>query len=374
MSLPPAGLPAATARELRADVGLRGAEVDFLGGERDWLAHSADGIWDPGLIESPRASRYRVWFGTDREPAHARAGYFSNERDSEARLHLGWADVLVPKSHRFGETGRAWYRRWPREWFDDDHLRVLGATELDRDAFVGQLQAALASEDLNDRTILLYVHGYNADFEGSVIRAAQLGFDLKVPGAMALFSWPSRGTTEGYNADEATVETSESRFINFVRLLAEEAGAERVHVIAHSMGNRLLARTAEAVRAAGVTLGQIILAAPDVDAQLFRHLAATYPLISTATTMYVSAKDRALGMSKFLHTYDRAGYTPPVTLVPGIDTVEVTDIDLTVIGHGYYAEAEPVLYDIRTCLDGQNDPGKRIRLQPSGDGHWVLVR
>ena len=37
---------------------------------------------------------------------------------------------------------------------------------------------------------LLYLHGYNTSFEEAAIRAAQIGFDLKVPGATAFFSWP----------------------------------------------------------------------------------------------------------------------------------------------------------------------------------------
>ena len=159
------------------------------------------------------------------------------------------------------------------------------------------------------------------------------------------------------------------------------AGQGIVHIIAHSMGNRGLARaiqriTISASRQAGIKFGQIILAAPDIEAGLFRDLARIYPEISTRTTMYVSARDRALGMSKWLQDSDRAGFTPPVMVVPLIDTVEVTNVDLTLLGHGYYAEAESVLYDIKELLEHNSPPERRIRLtaaaEAGGPAYWTI--
>ena len=88
-----------------------------------------------------------------------------------------------------------------------------------------------------------------------------------------------------------------------------------------------------------------------------------YPQLSERTTLYASAKDRALAMSKFLQDAARAGFTPPVTVVPGIDTVEVTDIDVTLLGHGYYGDAEAVLYDMSQLLTGNAEPATRPRLR-----------
>jgi len=121
----------------------------------------------------------------------------------------------------------------------------------------------------------------------------------------------------------------------------------------------------------------VILAAPDVDTQLFKNLASAYSLVSENTTMYVSRKDLAVRMSRFLHSYPRAGFTPPVTVVPNIDTIEVGNVDLTRIGHGYFAEAEPVLYDIKSIFEGNVHPHLRLRLSPTGTGvnaHWELRR
>jgi esterase/lipase superfamily enzyme len=94
--------------------------------------------------------------------------------------------------------------------------------------------------------------------------------------------------------------------------------------------------------------------------------------------MYVSARDRALKMSRFLQDSVRAGFTPPVTVLPQIDTVEVTNIDLTLLGHSYYAEAEGVLYDMQALLTSNTPPEQRARLESgenaAGGRYWIINR
>jgi esterase/lipase superfamily enzyme len=180
-----------------------------------------------------------------------------------------------------------------------------------RDAFWTALRGELARSDEDGQQTLVYLHGYNVPFDEAAVRAAQIGFDLKVPGAMAFFSWPSRGSLGAYAADEA----SEAAIADFLVRLAIDSGASRVHVIAHSMGSRGLLRAiqrimTQASATAGVRFGQMLLAAPDLDAGLFRDLAALYPKVSERTTLYVSARDRALEISHWLHQFDRVGYAP----------------------------------------------------------------
>jgi esterase/lipase superfamily enzyme len=157
-----------------------------------------------------------------------------------------------------------------------------------------------------------------------------------------------------------------------------------VHIIAHSMGNRGLARAFQRLETilaeTGITYGQIILAAPDIDVELFRQLASVYARVSERTTLYASARDRALGMSKRIQHSDRAGFFPPITIVPGIDTIEVSNIDVTRLdlGHGVYAESEALLYDIGQLLRDCSPPDRRQRLAQaaSSDGthYWTLRR
>ena len=341
--------------------------------ENGGARHSAD----PNL---PRV--YPVWYGTNRrrvDPSDPAAGYSGQRESNKNTVHYGKCLVAIPKSHRFGSIGSAWWKRWLT--LSDDRLRIVQREEIAGDLLWKELGRELTLVRPDERQALVYIHGYNVTFDEAAIRAAQIGFDLKVPGAMAFFSWPSRGAIKGYSADEASIEASESAITDFLVRFATESSATRVHVIAHSMGNRGLLRaiqriTAQATSNAGIRFGQVFLAAPDLDADLFRDLAPVYSKVSERTTLYISARDRALEASRWIHQAGRVGYAPPVTVVDGIDTVEVTGLDLSILGHGYFAEAHGVLYDMHHLLRQNTDPSSRLRLHtkhdPEGRPFWVV--
>src|SRR5262249_41139444 len=144
---------------------------------------------------------------------------FSDSRDQ--RLHYGNAIVYVPKSHRFSSVGSSWIRR--TVYLTDDRLRIEEVNPLDVKTFMKELNASLNKKVSGRRTALIYIHGYNVSFEEAVIRAAQIGFDLKVEGITALFSWPSKGSVSGYPADEASVESSEPSLEEFLTKFAFES-------------------------------------------------------------------------------------------------------------------------------------------------------
>jgi esterase/lipase superfamily enzyme len=190
-----------------------------------------------------------------------------------------------------------------------------------------------------------------------------------VDGETAFFSWASRGDVKAYVADGATIRASELHLQEFITTILDNPAAERIDILAHSMGNQALLGVMERIRqkkgtAAFNRIANIILAAPDVDIDEFRQLASVYPSVARRTTLYISSKDLALKSSGIVNDHPRAGFTPPVTIVPGIDTVEVSDIDLTVLGHGYFAEASAVLYDMFDLLKSNRGPEQRVRLAP----------
>lgn len=331
----------------------------------------------------PDGRVFELWFATNRERLDGKTlgDTFGTERDASGAVHHGTCSVEVPRSHTFGSTGTKWHRRWLRFRFRDDHLRLVELSCYEKaDEFFAALREEIGADDGGRRHACVYLHGYNVSFEEAAIRAAQIGFDLKIQ-PMSFFSWPSTGTVAGYFADQDRIEASENEIADFLVRMARDTGAEQVHLIAHSMGNRGLARalqriTARASGEAGVAFGQLILAAPDLSVDLFRDLAAVYPVVSRRTTLYASSRDRALALSSFLQDCDRAGFTPPVTVVDGIDTVEVSGLDLDVLGHGYYASAEPVLYDMLQLLQSGAEPAKRPRLRsvktPQKRVYWTI--
>ena len=322
---------------------------------------------------------YPVWFGTNRNPV---GEGFSGERHH--RTTLGRALVHVPEAHRFGETGAGFWRKLLRFDLRDDRLRLQTVERREREAFYAEINEAMKMARDTGETphALFFLHGYNVSFEEAAIRAAQLGVDLKVPGATAFFSWPSRGSVAAYPADEASIEASEPAITQFLMDFAADCGAEKVHVIAHSMGNRGLLRALQRIAANAqnrgrVKFGQIFLAAPDVDRDLFLDLARLYPEHAERTTLYASDADQAVHLSAKLHDAPRAGYFTPYTVAAGVDTVAVPDFDIDLLGHGYFAEASALLHDIHDLMRHGEPPAQRQRLIPAfcdDQSFWKLGR
>src|SRR6202453_1032191 len=190
----------------------------------------------------PQGVDYPVWFATNRKPAPG--GGFGGERGAETVR--GRVVVHVPNAHRFGETGSGF---WTRFWSGDDRLRVKEIAQRAQAEFYDEIHEIIqeARDNGDEPEALVFLHGYNVSFADAAIRAAQIGYDLKIPGATAFFSWPSRGDPIAYAADEASIEASERAIADF---LVEFRGKVRFH--------------------------QIILAAPDVDRDLFLDLAHLY--------------------------------------------------------------------------------------------------
>lgn len=341
--------------------------IKALGAERGLDPAAAEGLL------------YPVWFGTNRKPTQDGTGFTGERHD---RITRGRAEVFIPEAHRFGETGSSFWTKLKRFDLRDDTLKLQRVTPREHAAWLAEIQQALrdAKESGDAPHALFFLHGFNVTFEDAAIRAAQIGCDLRVPGATAFFSWPSRGSVAAYPADEATIEASERAITEFLVDFAANCGAEKVHLIAHSMGNRGLLRALQRIAARAETrgkvkFGQIFLAAPDVDRDLFLDLARLYPEHSERTTLYASDGDLPVHLSAKLHDAPRAGYFKPYTVTPGVDTIAVPDFDLDLLGHGYFAQAAALLHDMYDLMRLDTSPRQRQRLVAATEGDasfWKL--
>jgi len=331
---------------------------------------------------TPTAPLYPLWYGTNRKPIDFNdisKGY-SGDRDNF--LRYGSCQVAVPKSHKIGSTGSNWWQRL--KTLTDDRLKLdrSSLNLLDEAGFLASIKKALEERESNERSALVYIHGFNVSFEAAALRAAQIGFDLQVPGIMAFYSWPSKGNLMGYTADEATIDVSEKYITEFLLNLAQSNDVTKIHIIAHSMGNRGLLRSMQRVlnqvqSTSPISFGQIFLAAPDVDPDLFQQLAQAYLQLAERTTLYVSGKDKALATSGIIHDYPRVGYFPPIKVFEGIDTVEVSNVDLSWLGHGYFADTRDLLQDMHELLSDNTPPERRFGLRTIEVGakrYWIIGR
>jgi esterase/lipase superfamily enzyme len=319
-----------------------------------------------GAAAATGATVFPVWFGTNRTPAGDGFGGMRSKQTT-----FGVAMVSVPEAHRFGEVGSSWWTKLVRLDVRDDTLGVQRINRLTAAAFAADVAAAVQAGKTADGPprALVFIHGFNVSFAEAAVRAAQLGVDLGVPGATAFFSWPSRGSLTAYAADEATIEASEAAIADFLAEFGRASGAEQVDVVAHSMGNRGLLRAlqriaADATRRTRVRFGQIILAAPDVDRDLFLDLAHLYPEHCDRCTLYASNRDTAVHASAWVHWGARAGYFEPYTVTAGVDTIAVPDFNVDLLGHGYFATADRLLHDIWNLLHHPAPPERRQGLLP----------
>lgn len=336
----------------------------------------------PGPPPSEEFEVVEVFYGTDR---NRRAGEDDPRRvygGDRGELRLGTLEVSIPKDHRMGELESPRWWRLELRPDPEKHVVLLAVDELPRDAFARRLRERV--EATEDREAFVFVHGYNVDFDEAARRTAQIAYDIHHDLVPILFSWPSRGKVAAYLADGVNVEWSVPHLREFLGLVAERSGADEVHVIAHSMGNRALTRVLrdfEREGAAGAEVPrfeQVILVAPDIDAEVFRRdIAPALSPVGERVTLYASARDKALEMSQTFHRYPRAGdVSGGVVVVPGIDTIDATAVDTSLTGHSYFADGTSVLADLFYLLRLGLPPTERDGLEAAdagGEEYWRFV-
>ncbi|MCO4250624.1 alpha/beta hydrolase [Pseudarthrobacter raffinosi] len=315
---------------------------------------------------------HRIWYGTNRraqDPGNHRLG-FLNGNDSSDKLNYGECLVNIPKSHKIGTVGPSLIRRILKPSTKRERLtleEIIPHTK--RELFQSSVRLQFAENEPGSRSALVYIHGFNNSFASAAVRAAQLGYDLNFEGLTAFFSWPSRAkvSLRSYLADRNAAESAAQHLAVFIETLFEDTDLDKVNFVVHSMGNLVVARAIQILSTRSsphnIEFDVLILAAPDLEPNLFTQLAVSYPTISSHSVMYVSDADRALQASAFLQKGVRVGYAPPITVLPGIDTIEVSGLDQSFIGHDYYAESRPLLQDIKSLLDGNRDPKTREGLR-----------
>lgn len=303
---------------------------------------------------------------------------YGNERGD---VQVGTCEVSIPKYHETGVVERPSIFRLE---FNEDprkHVVLLDVQQETPDDFYAALKAKVASSPQDEAFV--FVHGYNVTFEDAARRTAQLAYDLKFEGAPIFFSWPSQGGLLQYAVDETNVAWAVPHVKDFLVSVARRSGASSIHLIAHSMGNRaltsaLLAVAAE-VKDEAPLFHEVVLTAPDIDADVFRRDIAPFLTRSARrVTLYASSNDEALALSKRLHGYARAGESGrQLVVVDGIDTIDVSNVDTSLVGHSYYGSNDTVLADLFYVLTDPRPAAQRRWLEavPLGQSvYWVFQR
>lgn len=325
--------------------------------------------WDRG------ASTWEVFFGTNRPTSDG----FSEDRmrfgngTTEAPT-FGRAEVFIPGRRRGVDPQReAESNGSDKSSNGGSRLDVVRAVPFDE--FLAGVQSQV--DRSRQRDVLLFVHGFNVDFDSSLIRTAQLALDMPFNGAVVAYSWPTQGGVFNYDSDEPINARSARPFREFlVRLREGLSDDARLHIVVHSMGNRIVLKGLSDLPPTRVTppVDNLALCAPDVGLSDYRQWTGAVAAKCRRVTLYASGSDSALIISKGKHAEQRAGDAHPPVVVEGIETVDCSGIDATsFLGHSYYSGNVDVLADLFMVLKRDLSAERRGHLKASkgrGGSYW----
>lgn len=313
-----------------------------------------------------------ILFATDRrvtgfcDPSN----FFSGHPDASPTeaMSYGACEVALPIERKIGTMASP--HIWKLEFKPDlrKHVVLLHVARTSREEFLAAASEISAESDANEA--LVFIHGFNVSFESAARRTAQIAHDLQFPGAAILYSWASLGRLDphAYAHDLDSIGVTIPRLVSFLADL-RNTGIKTIHVIAHSMGNQALTEALRRMETPSDTIPfrHIVLMAPDVNAIVFRDLAAAIRSKAERVTLYVSPRDKALSFSRWRSMYPRAGEV--IQVYPGIDTIDASDVDTSLLCHSYFAGSRSILGDMFILFKHGHPPEKRFGLQIcSSDG------
>lgn len=327
---------------------------------------------------TPNYALVRVFYGTNRAPV-AHSGPEGRFGTTPGPLSYGEVVVSVPKVHQLGVIERPglitglFFNPDPRKHFTIREIRALG-----RD----QLLAAVAAQAARAggpgrRLALVFVHGFNVAFDDAAFRTAQMSYDIGFRGAPLFYSWPSHSSLARYREDGQRIEASRPLIKRFLAEVIAGSKADRVIVVAHSMGSRgtvrALADLSRERPDLTARVAALILAAPDIQARAFRdEIAPSLRRMASATTLYASSEDKALHVSREVNGAYALGDTRAgITRFEGMDSIDATSAGTDFLGHSAYGDSPALLRDIAEIVAG-TPAARRPWLRRGADGAWVL--
>jgi len=222
----------------------------------------------------PDAAVMTVYYATNRVATPGSEEPYGGDPAPGNKTEYGLCHVSIPRDHRMGELEGP--SIWKLEFRPDvnKHIVIVGPPVVAGEAdFFGELKQKIANS--REKQALVFIHGFNTTFNNAARRTAQIAYDLGFDGVAAFYSWPSHGSLSplGFNEDGRNADLTVAQFKQFLADLSAKTQAKTIHLIAHSMGNRVLTRALSEMSLAGAKtkFRQVILMAPDVDAVLFQQ-------------------------------------------------------------------------------------------------------
>jgi len=347
---------------------------DFRWRYRDSLAEPVAVLkWDPEL-----ESRWHILFATNRTlSSDQSSGLTSVGNPYSNQLSYGECAVTLshlepdplpePDNKVLASVSKVIPAAWKQELAESkaELSDVEETRALQTPDFYSRLNDQISRS--RQRDLLIFVHGFNVSFEESVTRLAQVAKDLPFNGAVVAYSWPSQGGVGNYLRDGEIINESVEPFNNFLNDIQQHIPPDtKVNIVVHSMGNRLvlrgLKRFAKEHQSPIKPFQNVVFCAPDVGVNEFTDLVTHTMDLSKQTTLYRCLNDSALIASSKLNREERAGGSLSPVIIDGLDCVDCTVVDTSLLGHSYYGSNSDMLRDLFSIIKEN---------RPATDREWL---
>lgn len=240
------------------------------------------------------------------------------------------------------------------------------------------------------RDAYIYIHGYNVDFAYPTLASKELQHFLGYRGAFISYNWPATPNRFAYLRDLETAQATRRNLRGLIEYLSSETDVQRVHLIGYSAGSRLTFETVYQIALMSKTgesrarLGQVILIGSDLDRHYFTEAIADGLLNSVdQLSIYMSASDSALAMSRLLFGENRLGQFSEVTeetrdnaaklaAIDKLSLINVTNAEGAALGNGhwYFRSSPWASSDIFLTLLTGKPPAARGLERLEGEATW----
>jgi len=219
----------------------------------------------------------------------------------------------------------------------------------------GQLGDLIA--EVQERSVLVYIHGFRNTFEGAALDAAQLSDAVGFSGDTMIFSWPSKAGLFDYVSDRESAMWSRDAFERVLDAMMLSRSRGRVHLVAHSLGTMITLEGLRQIYArygdtAADKIGAVVFASPDLDIDVFTSSIERLGSLARKITIVTATNDRALALSRRIAGgITRVGAAEKAQLERlGLNVVDASD-SWGIINHDAFLTNGEVRNVIRRAID-----------------------
>ncbi|MCA9032159.1 MAG: alpha/beta hydrolase [Planctomycetaceae bacterium] len=352
----------------------------------------------PAIVErNDEGATWEVAYVTQRSFSESEGDYTGKENE----LHFGMTEVFLPRWRTRGSLS------FPTDEDPDPVGKIIrsGDRGLHPDDFYEHILRRV--EAAKEKDVLIFVHGYNVDFHEAICRIAQMAEDMPFEGVIVAFDWNSQANTLGYYQDKINTGRTHPAFAEVLAELRDRLPEDaRLHVLAHSMGNRYTLNALELLAVYEPYIGlppsrfkedsffkpqfagwerwhprgtqpkplaNVIFAAPDVHPETFQKSVGSVMQIADHITLYCNEADFALEISRFVNGQGKDGFRigdsrSGINGGYAMDVVRLQSVSSSdPFGHSYYGSHPGLLTDLRLLIHAKAP----IQVRPTVTaGNW----